>query len=96
MTDIRERVAEVLVESGYLSPSKKHRHSYELAGLLLEAFPQLAEEQWEYGIYDPSTNYVEAVGDGPVTKADFTGIKWEMTGEHIVRRRRAGEWEEVK
>ena len=50
------------------------------------------EPEWEYGVYDPSSNEVDPCGTEPVTRESFTGIRWEETGEHIVKRRAPGPW----
>lgn len=57
--------------------------------------PAPVTEEWEYGIYDPSSNEVDECGPGPISRDQFTGIDWERTGESIVRRRPAGPWEPV-
>ena len=75
--DIRERVAEVI--AGFTVDYAAE----EITDALLEAFPQLAEEQWEYAVRDKHGRIL------------FTATAGAVEGDARVRRRRAGEWETV-
>ena len=96
---IRERVAEVLENRLYrYYVSEAVLDS--IAGDLLEAFPQLAEEQWEYTWVgeDWVLGHVFAT---KLEAAEFggsaNGLWVQRRGGRIMHRRsrRAGEWEEV-
>ena len=99
-TDIRERVAEVLVRghnNWMLSGGfPVDRESFQVSALL-EAFPQLAEEvEYEYivQVAIPGREDLEKLTDHFERTGSYK-LK-NVCGGTLHRRRRAGDWEEVE
>ena len=93
-TDIRERVAEVLVRghnNWMLSGGfPVDRESFQVSALL-EAFPQLAEEpEWEYECER------SALGFGGRIRVSDPDAHRKKCGGVTYRRRRAGHWEVIE
>ena len=100
-TDIRERVAEVIedcIRENWESWDNRVQEACAVADALLEAFPQLAEEpEWEYqiGIPDTDWNGFDNYKQLEEARKELESGDYEEY-ERIIRRRKAGEWEEVK
>ncbi|QEA30405.1 hypothetical protein FGL91_18740 [Microbacterium sp. CBA3102] len=91
-TWIADEISSIQVGSGYESTTIGITAALEAADALIAAGVVTEEPDWEYGIYDPATNDVDTCGTDRVTHESFTGVRWEETGEYIVRRRVAGPW----
>ena len=97
-TDIRERVAEVLAGMPLHELTKPERDYFlRAAAFLLEAFPQIAETEWEYGyaevVVEGDKEYIYGSGDGFFATPEEAKAHAVEDSDVIVRRRRAGEWE---
>ena len=62
------------------------------AAFLLEAFPQIAEEQWEYAVMEKGGH----IATGWLSARAAAGQCVRFDSDVIVRRRRAGEWEKAE
>ena len=93
-TDIRERVAEVVGSIHFSDWSDvQDRVTDAVVDALLEAFPQLAEEQWEYSRMNDRGNVCEPDLDLEDARVRAEQSTWPGSYNQVVRRRRAGEWE---